>query len=73
MVNPIRLARFLSGMSQSDFAKAVGVTPGAVGQWENGKTMPNPRKLKLISEVLGVPIERLLTPEVTLEYSVKVG
>lgn len=59
-INRIKLARMINGLSQSELAKMVGVTPGAVSQWEMGRTFPSVRKLKKLSNVLGVPIEEIL-------------
>lgn len=37
-------------MSQSDFAEALGVAFSTVNRWENGKSMPNFKAMKVIDE-----------------------
>jgi transcriptional regulator with XRE-family HTH domain len=47
-------------LSQQDFANAVGVSFSTVNRWENGKTSPNYRDLKKISDYCkdqGIPFE----------------
>ena len=59
-MSKIREARKALGISQGQLALMLGVTPGAVGQWEHGQTRPRAEKLLLISSILGVPVEELL-------------
>ncbi len=56
----IREAREAKGMTQEQFAKMVGVTQGAVAQWENGLTHPSFDKLVRIADVLEVPLDELV-------------
>ena len=44
----IKVIRQKSLLSQSDFAKEIGVSFSAVNRWENGKSVPKISKLKLI-------------------------
>lgn len=55
----IRDAREAKGLTQEQFAKLVGVTQGAVAQWENGLTHPSFDKLMKIADVLEVPLDEL--------------
>lgn len=48
-------------VSQSDLARAVGVTPQAVQKWEAGGSEPRPSKLPKIALALGVPLSELLS------------
>ena len=48
----IRNRRKQLGMTQEELAQAVFVTPQAVSQWENGKTVPDIFNLGAIAEVL---------------------
>lgn len=56
----IRRARFQAAarsgraVTQTALAKAVGVTPGAVSQWENGTTEPNLSVIPKLAHALGV-------------------
>ena len=40
-------------ITQTELAKAVGVTKKTVGAWESGKSMPKADKIDLICKVLG--------------------
>ena len=48
------------GIKQGEFARMLGVTSGAVSQWEMGKTLPGRDKLLRISEILNIPLVDLL-------------
>ena len=60
MLNPIKKARLIQGLSQEELAKKLGVTTGAVSQWECSRTMPNVKKLKLLADTLHTTVEKLL-------------
>ena len=47
------------GITQEEFAELMGVTQGAVSQWENGTVTPSSKKLPKIAEALGCSIEEL--------------
>lgn len=46
----IKVIRRKSLLSQSDFAKELGVSFSAVNRWENGKCLPNYHALKKMKE-----------------------
>jgi len=46
----IRNLRRKSLLSQTDFAKAIGVSYSTVNRWENGKAIPNFQDLKKIKD-----------------------
>lgn len=48
------------GLSQDELAEKVFVTRQAVSRWETGETIPNTETLKLLSNLFGVSINRLL-------------
>lgn len=52
MVNKLKILRVTKGMSQQELAKALGVTQGAVSQWETGIKQPNEKMLCRLAEVL---------------------
>ena len=54
-------ARKKSGLSQADVAEKLGISSAAVSQWENGKTLPDPRKLPQIAEIFNCSVDELLT------------
>lgn len=59
----IRKARKAVGIKQGELARLVGVTSGAVSQWEKGRTLPGAEKLKRIAEALNTTVDELLTDE----------
>lgn len=59
----IRHIRQRLKMSQESFAEAIGVTQGAVSQWENGATKPSFKAVFAISKLLNITIEQLLAEE----------
>lgn len=56
----IREAREARKMSQSDLARALGIRPQAVNNWESGATQPRPQKYPDLCRVLGVTRSYLL-------------
>ena len=51
----IRKTRDLRGTSRQDLADTMGVTVGAISQWENGTTSPRQSKQVAIARALDVP------------------
>lgn len=47
-------------LNQSEFAKRIFVTQGAVSQWENGRTAPTVDQLRLIADTFSVSADALL-------------
>lgn len=56
----IKQARLRIGLSQRDLATKLGITPGAVGQWELGSVMPSGGRLGALAKALGVRADWLL-------------
>lgn len=57
----IRLARMRAGLSQTQLAKAAGVTRGMVGQWEGeAKKKPGRETLVAVASATGVSVAYLL-------------
>lgn len=50
-------------LNQTAFAKRIGVSQGAVSQWENNLTRPNLDQLKAISDEFNISIDDLLHGE----------
>ena len=51
----IALRREKLGMTQTDLASKMNVSPQSVQQWENGKTTPRGKRMDLLSSVLDAP------------------
>lgn len=56
----IRQTRKAKGISQAALAAAVGVSQGAVSQWEKGIAEPKSRQIALLSDALDVSADYLL-------------
>ncbi len=63
MIVSERIFRILSEkhISQSEFAKQVGISGSTISDWKRKKTNPTAEKIMPICEVLGVTPEQLLT------------
>ena len=48
----ISIYRKFFGLSQRKFALLIGIDPGTLGHWEQGKTMPRPDKFENLKKVL---------------------
>ena len=59
--NRIATTREERGMSASDLARLLGVTPTAVWNWEKNAVTPRPETLTSIAQILGVSEAFLLT------------
>ena len=57
----IRAIRLHGLMSQDDLAKQLGITQGAVSQWELGNKNPRAAMLPKIAKVLNCTVDELLT------------
>jgi transcriptional regulator with XRE-family HTH domain len=61
MREKIREARKAAGITQTELAAKLGVTSGAVSQWEKGLTRPEIGKLKQLADALNTTVDDLLT------------
>lgn len=59
----IREARRKMGLNQTELAEQMGVTQSAVSHWENGETMPTPRQIPRLAEVLNIKVSALFGDE----------
>ncbi|MBP7597385.1 MAG: helix-turn-helix transcriptional regulator [Pseudoxanthomonas sp.] len=57
----VRKARHQAGLSQQVLAERMGVTRGAVANWESAVAVPAARRLARIANVTGVSYEWLAT------------
>ncbi|RZM08234.1 MAG: helix-turn-helix domain-containing protein [Pedobacter sp.] len=56
----IKARRISKGLTQKQFASMVGRSQQLVQKWENGTGMPTSKQLKVVSEVLDIPIGNLI-------------
>lgn len=56
----IQERRLEKGMTQEQLAEMMYVSPQAVSQWENGKSIPDIDKLKDIAGILGISFKQML-------------
>ena len=49
----------IAGLSQTELAKRLGVTPAHLNHWIRGRRAPTVANLKRISEATGISLERL--------------
>jgi transcriptional regulator with XRE-family HTH domain len=64
----VRRARYVLGLTQSEFAEMFDVDAGTVSRWERGKLRPRPHLLKRISGIAALNSERLRASPV-LKYT----
>lgn len=60
IADTIKNLRRKNFLSQTAFAKKIGVTQGSVSQWENGLTSPNSEQLRSIASMFNISIDELL-------------
>lgn len=53
----IKQLRISQGLNQTEFAKRLFVTPGAVSQWEKGRTAPDTARLIAIAKEFSIPLD----------------
>lgn len=59
----MHIARGKIGISQAELARRLGVSPGAVGNWESGTRLPDAEMLSRIADALGCTVDYLLGRE----------
>lgn len=59
MIFSIKRKREEKELSQTQIAKEIGVTQGAIALWESGKAMPKADKLPKLAKVLECRVEDL--------------
>ena len=58
--NKIRELRKQNRYSQEQIARKLGLTQGAISQWENGVTSPSPEQLIQLAEIFSVTVNELM-------------
>lgn len=59
----LREARLNKGWNQEDLAKAMGLSQGAISQFEKGLRIPTPANIEKISQMLEVSRDNLIGEE----------
>ena len=59
-MNSLLKLRKDAGLSQEYIAQALGITQGAVSQWEAGESLPRADKLPLLAKLLNCTTDELL-------------
>ena len=49
------------GLSQTELARKMNVTQQCISSWQTGRTIPKPYQIKMLSEILSVPINELFS------------
>ncbi|EMF0303006.1 helix-turn-helix transcriptional regulator [Enterococcus faecium] len=49
------------GLSQTELARKMNVTQQCISSWQTGRTIPKPYQMKMLSEILSVPINDLFS------------
>lgn len=52
--------RTKSGKTQAEIAEVLGCNRIAVSNWEQGKNLPDPKKLPELADILGVPVGEMM-------------
>ena len=59
-MSALKRTRKLHGYTQLELAQAIGVTQGAVHQWESGKSHPTFENLRKIAQVFNCKVDDLI-------------
>ena len=59
----IKAAREALGMTQCELAELLGITQGAIAQWESGQTHPAFYRLVQVAEILGITVDEIASSE----------
>lgn len=62
--NVIYTMRREQGLTQKQLGDRIGVSDKAISKWESGRGCPDVSLLKLLSEILGIQVEKILAGEV---------
>lgn len=69
----IAALRRAAGWNQAELAQRLGISPSAVGMYEQGRREPSADMLVRLSRVLGVSVDYLLTGQPATEESGKLA
>lgn len=70
----LRQLRKEHNLTQTDLAKALGVSPATIGNYEQGTRTPrNNETWQKLADYFGVSIDELIDDDTNIRYSVKIG
>ena len=58
-MQPMKLSRFLAGVTQVELSKKTKISQSALSRIENGKVKPNKKQKKAIAKALDAPEDEL--------------
>ena len=56
----LQLLRGKSGMSQEELAEKLGISRQSISKWESGQSVPDLKKLIILSDIYNVTIDSLV-------------
>lgn len=68
LIDNMRKIRGFAGMTQTQFALALGVTPVTVSNWERGGAKPHAAAVKRLADLIAVPEDTLRNATVELTW-----
>ena len=69
----LKMLRKRSGLTQAELAKQLNITPSALGNYEQGRRLPDIETLVAMAEVLGVSLDYLVIGKEHREKAVSPG
>lgn len=55
----LKVHRIKKGLTQKEMAEAIGVSVGTWSSWENYKSYPNAKQIRIIEDVLGASYDSI--------------
>ena len=59
----LAMLRNMNGFSQEEIAERIGISRQAYAKWENGATVPDVEKCRLLAELYGTTVDSLIRTE----------
>ena len=67
----IKKYRKKNKLSQAELGAMLGLTQGAISQWEKGGSSPNVETIKTLADIFGITFGELTGDDVKVEYQEK--
>lgn len=66
--------RIENNLTQADIAKAIGVSPATIGNYEQGTREPRNNEMwQKLADYFGISVDELMDKDNTIRYTVKIG